>query len=66
MNWDHDTALKDFARSLDTPMGHKMLALALMVGALLFAMHWLATRPKALRLRVQHRRLMRRVAASRG
>lgn len=63
---DHDRAITDFARSLDTPLGHKLLMVALTIGALLWALHWLATRPKALRLKAQHRRLMRRVRASRA
>lgn len=61
---NHDQALTKFAASLDTPEGRLLLGLAMALCAMLFALHWLATRPKALRLRVQHRRLMRRAKAS--
>lgn len=62
---NHDQVLKDIAASLDTPEGRVMLGLAMALCAMLFAAWWLATRPKALRLRVRHRRLMRRAQASR-
>lgn len=60
----HETALTDIAKTLDDPALRAWLMAAMALCAILFALHWLATRPKALRLRVQHRRLMRRAKAS--
>lgn len=61
----HDQAITDIAKTLDDPALRVWLMAALMLAAILFAAHWVVTRPRALRLRVQHRRLMRRVQASR-